>query len=73
MFKGQRIIHSNDSTEQNTTQPVKLDVDTLLVTDLTVYNDHRRFSGSNDQNVVFLHMKIYFLHLMNGVFEYFFS
>ncbi len=52
---------------QNSTQPKKLNVEVLLVTDSSVYKDHQRFSGSNDTHVIFMHMKIYFSHVMMGV------
>ncbi len=48
-------------------QPVNLYVETLLVTDLTVYNDHSRWTGSTDQSVIFQSMKIYFAFIFNGV------
>ena len=43
--------------------PINLYVETLLVTDCSVYADHQIFANSTDQNVVFSHMKIYFGHL----------
>ena len=51
-------------------QPVNLYVETLIVTDLTVFEDHKRFAQSTDTNVVFQHMRIYFAHLINGVKNY---
>lgn len=48
-------------------EPVQLYVETLIVTDLSVYNDHQRITKSTDQNVVFQHMKLYFSHVINGV------
>jgi hypothetical protein len=49
-------------------KPIVLNVELLLVTDLSIYEDHKRYSGSTDPNTVFLHMKIYYSHLFNGVF-----
>ena len=37
------------------------------MTDISVYNDHEQFSQSVDLNMVFLHMKAYFSHLISGV------
>ena len=65
MFKLLRL--KNKKVRSVNGDPVQLYVETLIVTDLTIYNDHKRFSGSNDQNIVFQHMKIYFSHLLNGV------
>lgn len=48
-------------------EPVQLYVETLIVTDYSVYNDHQRITKSTDQNVVFQHMKLYFSHVINGV------
>jgi hypothetical protein len=58
---------NDEAFSPNSSQINKLHVEVLLVTDLSVYIDHQRFSGSNDRHVVFMHMKIYFSHLMNGV------
>ena len=48
-------------------QPLSLYVETLLVTDVSIYNDHVVFSGSTTPATVFQSMKIYFAHVMNGV------
>jgi hypothetical protein len=48
-------------------EPVQLYVETLIVTDVSIYNDHQRITKSTDQNVVFQHMKLYFSHVINGV------
>jgi hypothetical protein len=42
-------------------------VETLVVTDTSVFLDHQRHANTKDQDLVFLHMKIYFTHLMNIV------
>ncbi len=50
-----------------TSQPVVLHVEVLLVADVSIFNDHKAFAGSSDVNQVFMHMKIYYAHLINGV------
>lgn len=42
----------------------------MVVTDLTVFNDHKRLSNTDDIDLIFLHMKIYYLHLLSGVIRY---
>jgi hypothetical protein len=42
-------------------------VDYLVVTDATVYDDHKRFLNTNDQRLVFIHMKAYFAHYVARV------
>lgn len=46
---------------------MQLTVEVLLVADESVYNDHKRFTGSADQSTVFNSMRAYFSHMMNGV------
>ena len=41
----------------------------LLVTDKTIYQDHQVYANTTVQNLVFLHMRSYFAHYMNGVNE----
>lgn len=48
-------------------QPINLFVELLVVTDLTVYEYHRRYIGTEDQGVIFSQMRIYYAHLINGV------
>lgn len=48
-------------------QPISLNVELLVVTDLSIYNEHVRYAGTTNQNLVFLHMKIYYAHLIHGV------
>lgn len=47
--------------------PFELYCELLIVTDLSVYEDHKIFAQSTDQNLVFLHMKAYYAHYANGV------
>lgn len=49
-------------------KPVILNVELLVVTDSSVFNDHVRFAGTTNTNQVFSHMRIYFAHLIHGVF-----
>lgn len=48
-------------------QAVNLFVETLIVTDRSVFIDHQRYTKSADPNVVFEHMRIYFSFIINGV------
>ncbi len=38
-----------------------------MVTDYTIFNDHKRFSQANDANKVMFHMRAYLAHLFNGI------
>ena len=46
----------------NNKKPLSLYVEKLIVTDPSVYADHQRFANTTNQDLVFLHMKIYFAH-----------
>ena len=48
-------------------QPLNLFVETLVVTDESIYSKHQALSGSTDSNVVFQHMRIYYAHSIHGV------
>lgn len=48
-------------------QPLDLYVEVLIVADYSVLQKHRLIINSNDDNVVMQNMKIYFIHLINGV------
>lgn len=39
----------------------------MIVTDTTIYNDNIRYAQTNDTDLVFLYMKAYFAHFVNGV------
>jgi len=54
-------------------QPVQLYVETLPVLDQSLYLAHQGYSGSTDQNIVFQHMKIYFSHVFNQVFIFYYQ
>ena len=58
---------TNHTTNSSNSTPIELFVETLLVTDLSVYEDHKKYSESSHRDVIFEHMKIYFSHVMNGV------
>ncbi len=47
--------------------PISLYVEFLMVTDITIYNKMSAILNSTDQNKVFLLMKMYFAHMLNGV------
>lgn len=44
-----------------------MNVELLVVTDSTVFDNHRKFIGSSNTDVVFLHMRHYFAHFIHGV------
>ena len=37
------------------------------MTDKTIFDDHKAFAKTNDSSIVFLYMRAYFAHLINGV------
>lgn len=48
-------------------QPIVLNVELLIVTDLTVYLNFQRITGSTNSANVFSVMRHYYAHLINGV------
>lgn len=46
---------------------VKANIEYLVVTDSSIYNDHSIFINSTDPNLIFQHIRIYFTYLVNGV------
>lgn len=56
-----------DKRAQRNGQPFNLYVEVLIVTDYTIYEDHQNYAQTNDQNLVFLYMRIYFAHYINEV------
>jgi hypothetical protein len=48
-------------------QPISLYVEMLMVTDLSMYNKFNVMTASTDQPKVFLVMKIFLAHIVNGV------
>ena len=51
-------------------QPLSLFVETLVVTDDSIYNKFKTLFGTNDQNTIFEYMRIYYAHQMNGVISF---
>ncbi len=47
--------------------PVQANVEYLVVTDASIYNDHSNFINSTDPNLIFQHIRIYFAYLVNGI------
>lgn len=45
-------------------QPINLYVEMLIVADCSIYDDHQRFANTTNQDLVYLHMRIYFSHLV---------
>ena len=52
-------------------QPINLYVELLIVADQTIYQDHKRFLQTNDSNLIFENMKIYYSHFFNGVNQHY--
>jgi hypothetical protein len=52
-------------------KPVQLFIEYMIVTDTSLFNDHIRYSQTNNTNLVFLFMKAYFAHYVNGVNQIF--
>ena len=48
-------------------QPANLYVETLIVTDESIFAKHMALSGSHDPNAIYEHMRIYYAHSINGV------
>ena len=48
-------------------KPVELYVELLLVTDRTIFEDHKRYAQTDDNDLTFLHIRTYFTHYINGV------
>lgn len=69
-LKWKQKNNQDDSSNNNRTKkskPFHLNIELLVVTDLTVFNDHKRYANTNNTDVAFLHMKIYYSHLILGV------
>jgi len=58
---------TSKDVKQQQPAPIELYVELLLVTDRSVFEDHKRFARTNDDNLAFLHMRTYFSHFVNGV------
>jgi hypothetical protein len=54
----------NESVVQ---QPITFYIECLIVTDISIYEQHSRFINSSDQDLVLNHMSIYYAHLIKGV------
>ena len=48
-------------------EPINLYVETLIVTDYSVFKSHQDFCKTTDTSKIFQHMRVYFTHLINGV------
>ncbi|RNA04998.1 A disintegrin and metallo ase with thrombospondin motifs 3-like [Brachionus plicatilis] len=48
-------------------EPIVADVETLVVIDPSIYEDHKEFLQTNDQEIIFDHIRLYYAHTMNGV------
>ena len=52
-------------------QPINLFVETVLVADRTIYDDHQRFAKITDPDLTFQFMKIYYSHFFSGVNQHY--
>ena len=59
-------LHSENRALNN--QPIQLHVEVLVITDSSVYKKHQTYAGTTDMNMTFAHMRLYYAHLINGVF-----
>lgn len=57
-----------DKRAQSNGQPFSLYVEVLIVTDYSIYLDHKKYSLSDDKNLILLHMRTYFAHYINEVY-----
>ena len=48
-------------------KPVDTYVETLVVTDQTIYNDMKAFVNSTNNNIILQNIRIYFAHVFNGI------
>lgn len=62
-----KLIKTSRTKRSNNGVPFELYVETMVVTDKSIFDDHKRFAQTDDNAKVFLHMKAYFAHFMNGV------
>jgi hypothetical protein len=74
-FKITKLYNLKRDVEQEvttTTQPPRniepLVVESLLVADHSAFRKHKNFINTNDDDLVAMFMKIYYSHVINGVF-----
>lgn len=48
-------------------EPVVADVETLVVVDVSIYEDHKEYLKTTDQERILDHIRLYYAHTMNGV------
>lgn len=48
-------------------KPIELYVELLMVADHSVFEDHKRFLESNDDELIFANIKSYFAHIVGAV------
>lgn len=44
-----------------------MDVETLVVVDTSIYEDHKNYLAVTNQQTILDHIRIYYAHTMNGV------
>ena len=58
---GERIVGSTHLSL------LDLYLELLVVTDVTIFNDHKKYLQTTDDDLIFIHMSLYFYHYINGV------
>ena len=62
-----KVRQHRQESQTRAHSPLSLDIETLVVADLSIFNDHKRFIDSDDESVIFGSMQVYLAHLFNGV------
>lgn len=61
------LYRVRERRSQSNGQAFSLYVELLVVTDHSIFEDHRRYTQTNDTDLIFLHMRTYFAHFVNEV------
>ena len=56
-----------NGVRSNNGVPFELYLELLIVADTTIYEDHKVYAQSTDENLVLIHMRAYFIHYVNGI------
>ncbi|RNA32392.1 A disintegrin and metallo ase with thrombospondin motifs 5-like [Brachionus plicatilis] len=65
--KSRKITTSQKRKRAVNGNPLNMEVETLLVVDPTVYEDHKAFLQTTDDTAIFDHIRTYYAHTFNGV------
>ncbi|CAF0917232.1 unnamed protein product [Brachionus calyciflorus] len=61
----------DESIRPNDSFPLELTIELLIVTDYSIYQNFKKFTGIKDQKLLLTYMKIYFSQFANGInFKY---